>query len=165
MHNESTCATHQALFRERLWNDYHPLPMPAFIVRDFFMSAPKPFQPSPRTWLSKFQDAFAGVYHGIAGQSSFLVHGLAFLVVLVLGVVLQIAAWEWVAVLLVSGLVVTLELVNSALENLARAITVNHDSHIDRALKIASAAVLVAAGVAIIIGLIIFGPPLWKLVS
>ncbi|MBL8852789.1 MAG: diacylglycerol kinase [Planctomycetaceae bacterium] len=129
------------------------------------MSAPTPFQPPPRTWLNKFRDAFVGVYLGVAGQSSFLVHGLAFLAVLVLGVVLHIAAWEWAAVLIVSGLVFTLELVNSALENLARSITVNHDLHIDRALKIASAAVLAAAGVAILIGLIIFGPPLWQLVS
>jgi diacylglycerol kinase len=129
------------------------------------MSDPTPFQPPPRTWLNKFQDAFAGVYLGIVGQSSFLVHGLAFSVVIVLGFVLQIEAWQWAAVLLTSGLVISLELVNSAIENLARATTVQYNAHIDRALKIASAAVLVAAMISIGIGLLVFLHPLWKLLS
>jgi diacylglycerol kinase len=91
-----------------------------------------------------------------------LVHGAAFLAVVVLGGVLRIEAWQWVAVLLASGLVVTLELVNSALENMARAVTIHHDSNIDRALKIASGAVLVAAGVAVAVGMVVFGPLLWR---
>jgi len=136
-----------------------------FLVQEHHMHDPIPFDPPPRTWLNKFQDAFAGVYLGVVGQSSFLVHGLALLAVVVCGLVLQIEDWQWAAVLLASGLVIGLELVNSALENLARAITVNHDSHIDRALKIASAAVLVAAGIAIAIGILVFGPPLWRLIS
>ncbi|MBL8891196.1 MAG: diacylglycerol kinase [Planctomycetaceae bacterium] len=126
---------------------------------------PEAFEPPPRTWLNKFQDAFEGVYLGTAGQSSFIVHGLAFLVVLLLGVTLQIEAWQWTVVLLVSGLVVSLELVNSAIESLARAVTDEYHPCIDQALKIASAAVLIAALVSVFVGLIVFVPPLWKLVG
>lgn len=125
----------------------------------------EPFEPPPRTWLNKFQDAFEGTYLGIVGQSSFIVHGLVFVAVVLLGVTLQIEAWQWTVVLMVSGLVVSLELVNSAIESLARAITDEYHTCIDQALKIASAAVLIASLTAVLVGLIIFIPPLWKLVS
>lgn len=126
---------------------------------------PEPYKPPPRTWINKFQDAFAGIYLGVVGQSSFIVHSWVFVAVVLLGVALRIEAWQWTVVLLVSGSVVSLELVNSAIESLARSITNEYHPSIDQALKIASAAVLIAALTAILVGLIIFLPPLWKLLT
>lgn len=112
----------------------------------------------PRTWRAKFSDAFIGVAWGVAGQSSFLVHSAACIAVVLAGLWLGLEPWQWTAVLLVSGLVVCLELINSAIEALAPAVTQKYDPQIDRCLKIASGAVLVAAGVAVLVGLIVFLP-------
>ncbi len=112
----------------------------------------------PRTWRAKFSDAFIGVAWGVAGQSSFLVHGAACVAVVLAGLWLGLEPWQWTAVILVSGLVVCLEFVNSAIEALAPAVTRQYDPQIDRCLKIASGAVLVAAGVAVVVGLIVFLP-------
>lgn len=112
----------------------------------------------PRTWRAKFRDAFIGVAWGVAGQSSFAVHGVALVAVVLVGLWLGLEPWQWTAVLLASGLVIGLELVNSAIEALAPAVTRQYDPQIDRCLKIASGAVLVAACCAVIVGLIVFLP-------
>lgn len=112
----------------------------------------------PRTWRAKFSDAFIGVAWGVAGQSSFVVHGAACIAVVLAGFWLGLEPWQWTAVLVVSGLVVCLELINSAIEALAPAVTQKYDPQIDRCLKIASGAVLVASGVAVLVGLIVFLP-------
>ncbi len=117
-----------------------------------------PYEVPPRTWRDKFGDAYAGVVLGVVGQSSFYVHGICFAAVLIAGAILQIESWRWVAILLVSGLVLCLELVNSALESMARAVTDTYDSNIDQALKIASGAVLLAAAFAVVVGLAVFMP-------
>jgi diacylglycerol kinase len=105
------------------------------------MADSNPYETPPRTWRDKFADAFAGVALGIVGQSSFYIHGLCFALVLLVGWILRIDGWQWTAVLLASSLVVCLEMVNSALESMARAVTDTYDSNIDQALKIASGAV------------------------
>lgn len=121
------------------------------------------FVHTQRTWKRKFSDAFAGIAIGMRGQSSFAVHGTFLILGIALGCFLQLEAWRWVAFLLTSSLVLCLELINSAIESLAPAITDRIDHRIDCALKIASGAVLVAAIFSVIIGLIVFGPPLWQL--
>jgi len=126
------------------------------------MSDSQPFTPPPRTWVRKFSDAGIGIWWGVCGQSSFLVHGICFAAVALLGLGLGIQAWQWVAVLLASALVMSLELVNSAVETLARAVTDRFDGHLDRALKISSGAVLLAALFAVMVGAVVFLPPIWQ---
>jgi diacylglycerol kinase len=48
---------------------------------------------------------------------------------------------------------------------MARAVTDTYDSNIDQALKIASGAVLVAAGFAVVVGLVVFVPALFQLLG
>jgi diacylglycerol kinase len=129
------------------------------------MSENNPYETPPRTWRDKFADAFAGVALGIVGQSSFYVHGLCFVLVVLVGLMMRLEWWQWTALLLASSLVVCLELVNSALESLARAVTDTYDSNIDQALKIASGAVLLAAGFAVFVGMVVFVPRLLQLLG
>lgn len=119
-----------------------------------------PYQPPRQTWVRKFQCAFHGMVLGMWRQSSFVVHGLAFLVVLGLAAWLGLEPWEWVALLLASALVLVAELFNSALETLAKETTQQYSVHVDRALRIASGAVLLAAIFAAVIGLVVFLPHL-----
>jgi len=119
----------------------------------------------PRTWYHKFRDAFRGCKFGLRWQSSFAVHFFAAALVLLTARVLQVERWEWCVLLICITVVLTAEMVNSALEFLARAITSEVHPEIGRALDTGSAAVLVAAIGASVIGLAVFVPHLWRLAA
>jgi diacylglycerol kinase len=63
---------------------------------------------------------------------------------------------EWYVLLLCITVVLTAETFNSALESMARAITREQNAHLRDALDIGSAAVLVAAIGAALIGILVF---------
>lgn len=117
-----------------------------------------------RTWRDKFRDAFRGVAVGLRGQSSFTVHLLASLAVLLAGLLLRIHLWEWSLLVLCIVVVFVAELLNTSIEWLARAIRDEHDERIGKALDIASAAVLLASFGSVAVGLLIFLPHLLKLI-
>ncbi len=107
-------------------------------------------------WVSKFANALRGVWQGIVGQSSFVVHLSLAAATLVIAVVLRCELWQWCVLGLCIGLVLSLELMNSALESLAKGVCQEENEHVGRALDIASGAVLVVSVIAAVIGLAIF---------
>ena len=86
-----------------------------------------------------------------------IVHFFAAVLVLVTASVLGIdSTAEWCLLVLCITIVLVAEMFNSALESLARAITDQIDPHIGQALNVGSAAVLVAALGASVVGTLIF---------
>ena len=73
---------------------------------------------------------------------------------------LDIARWEWLFVIAAIGLVWFAEAVNTAVERLADAVTLEHHPLIGKAKDVASAAVLIISLTAFVGGILIFGPPL-----
>lgn len=116
-----------------------------------------------RTWREKFRDAFRGVSIGLRGQNSFVVHLLASLAVVVVGVFFRISLLEWSLLSLCIVTVFVAELLNTSIEWLARAIREEHDDRIGKALDVASAAVLLASFGSVSIGVLIFVPHVLKL--
>jgi diacylglycerol kinase len=112
--------------------------------------------PVNRGWIEKFRDAFRGVMIGVQGQSSFRVHIVFAGLVVVAAAALRLGLLPWCALLLCITTVLVAEMFNSALERLAKAIRREYDPMIRDALDIASAAVLVAAVGAAIVGATIF---------
>ena len=114
-------------------------------------------QSKPRhTWVAKFRDAFAGVWLGMRGQSSFTVHLVMAAMVLVCGAAFRVSRIEWCILLLCITIVLAAEMFNSAIEWLARAIDRPNDPHVAGALDIGSAAVLLASIGAATVGTILF---------
>lgn len=111
-------------------------------------------------WIAKFRCAFRGWRLGSYSQTSFGVHYLAALAVIGLALLLECEIWEWCALLLCISVVMMAELMNSALESLARSISPDFNSHIRDALDIASGAVLVVSIGSAVIGCFIFLPKL-----
>jgi diacylglycerol kinase len=110
-----------------------------------------------RTWREKFGDAFHGLKAGVRGQSSFFVHFVMAARVVATGVGLGVdSPAEWGVLIMCITVVLCCEMFNSALESLARAITSEVDPHVGTALDIGSAAVLVAAFGASLVGAAIF---------
>jgi len=115
---------------------------------------------SSRTWSRKFADAFRGLWRAIRTQSSLAVHlGMAGAVVAA-GALFRVSAVEWSLLVFAIGLVLMAEIFNTAIESLARAPGSRQHPRFRDALDMASAAVLLAAITAVVIGLIVFGPHL-----
>ncbi|MHB8953743.1 MAG: diacylglycerol kinase [Pirellulaceae bacterium] len=117
---------------------------------------PGTFVRSPRTWRRKFGDALRGCGLAIRDQQSFRVHLAFVLAVTTAGAVARLQAWQWCAVSLCITLVLVAEMLNTAIEQLAKAVDPNINPHIRNALDTGSAAVLLAAAGAVVIGGIVF---------
>lgn len=108
--------------------------------------------------------AFAGLAWALRTQRNLQVHAMALGSAAALGWWLRIAAWEWCAVLLSSGMVWAAELLNTAVEVLADRVSTAREEPIRIAKDVAAAGVLVSAIAALAVGLVIFAPKLWALI-
>ncbi len=107
-------------------------------------------------WGNKFRCAFRGLGFGIAGQSSFYVHIPVAIAVLVLAALLKCSSIQWCVLILCIALVWSLELMNSAVEFLARGLCDHQNPWVGKALDTAAAAVLVGSMGSAVIGVIVF---------
>jgi len=117
---------------------------------------PEEYQPRKRSWLEKFRETFRGAWLGVRGQSSFYIHFAAAIVVIIAAFFLAVTQVEWYILILCITAVITAEMFNSALEEMAKAVDKNRNQHLANALDISSAAVLVASIGASLIGATIF---------
>ncbi len=108
------------------------------------------------SWGQKFRRAFRGFKLGVRGQSSFFVHFFFTAAVIAAGVAFSVSLAEWCMLTLCVAIVLAAEMFNSGLEHLARAITDEHHPDVGSALDIGSAAVLIAAVGAALVGAMIF---------
>ncbi|MDD4789767.1 MAG: diacylglycerol kinase, partial [Pirellulales bacterium] len=77
--------------------------------------------PSPnRSWLTKFRNAFRGLWVGVARQNSFIVHLLAALAALVAALLLGVTPGKWCVLVIAITVVLVAELFNTALEHMAQ---------------------------------------------
>jgi diacylglycerol kinase len=119
--------------------------------------AEPPAGPKPRrAWRHKFRDAFRGLKRGIRGHSSFSVHFFFGALVITAAAVFQCNIYEWCILLGCIGMVLTTELVNSAIETLFHGLDERTKVRTSAALDIAAGAVLVASMSAVVIGSIVF---------
>lgn len=112
-----------------------------------------------------FIPAWQGCCWALRTQRNLQVHASATVLVLVFGWWLDLAAWEWCAVILAAGLVWAAELLNTALEVLADRVSQQREEPIRRVKDTAAAAVLLAALGALTVGLVVFAPKLWRLLE
>ncbi|WP_346426589.1 diacylglycerol kinase family protein [Bacillus sp. Y1] len=89
------------------------------------------------------------------------IHLFFTMLVVLLGFLLQVSLVEWVFLLLSIGGVISLELINSSIENLVDLVTEEFHPLAKKAKDMAAAAVFIFSMVSIIIGMIIFIPRLW----
>ena len=113
----------------------------------------------------KFAYAFRGVGVAIGGQRSFAVHVPAAIAVVIAGWLLEVSRTEWSLLMFCITLVFAAELFNTALEHLARAITLEEHANIRDGLDVAAGAVLVVAAGASAVGLIVLGTRLVEWLS
>ena len=118
-----------------------------------------------RPWGEKFSDAFRGLQQGIRGESSFFAHFFITAAVILAAIVLDVNLLEWCLLIICITVVLVAEMVNTALESLARAITDEPNPHVGGALDIGSAAVLLASMGASAVGVVVLLEALAKLLG
>lgn len=107
-------------------------------------------------WDRKFATAIRGLKLGIRGHSSFSVHFFFAALVLAGGIILRCSLEQWCLLLLCIGMVLTAELLNSAVETLFRGLDEDTKKRTWPCLDVAAGAVLMASLVAVVVGTVVF---------
>ena len=108
-------------------------------------------------WRS-FGYAFAGIWTGIRKERNMKIHCTALLMVVIAGIAFRITVSEWCICIVLCALVMSLELVNTAVEAVVDLVTEEKKPLAKIAKDTAAGAVLIAAIASVIIGLLIFVP-------
>ena len=111
-------------------------------------------QDNKRKWknrelIASLEFALTGIFTAFKEERNMRKHALSAILAIVAGFLFRISATEWLFLLLSVSLVIAFEIMNSALENVV---------------DLATGAVLVISGFALVTGLMIFVPKLWALV-
>ena len=112
-----------------------------------------------------FGYAFEGIFAGIRGERNMKIHCFAAVCVIVAGVLFHISVTEWCICLVLFGLILSLELVNTASEAVVDLVTEDKKPLAKLAKDTAAGAVLIAAVMAAMAGLLIFVPKLVSLLK
>ncbi len=110
-----------------------------------------------------FPYAFAGIAACIRREQNMKVHCVMTVLVAAAGVILKISPAEWCICLMLCGLIMSLELVNTAVEAVVDLVTEEKKPLAKLAKDTAAGAVLAAAIMAAAVGCIIFVPKLLAL--
>ncbi len=105
-----------------------------------------------------FGYAFEGIFAVIKKERNMKIHCCVMILVLIAGSILQIPIWKWCVCFCLFGLVMALELVNTAVEAVVDLVTEEYKPLAKLAKDAAAGAVLIAAIMAVFAGLAMFVP-------
>lgn len=115
--------------------------------------------------LDSFRYAFAGWWYVLRTQRNSWIHAAISTAVLLLAWALRLGRLEWAILILTIGLVWMAEFINTSLEAIVD-MTMPEPHPLAKVAKdVAAAAVLVGAAAAVLVGLLVLGPPLWEAIS
>ena len=115
--------------------------------------------------LKSFKYAFNGFSTAFKGNPNFTIQFIIAIAVIILSIVLNISKVEWLIISFLIVLVLTLEMINTAIENVSDAITKKENQNIRKAKDLAAAAVLLASVFSAIAGVIVFLPKILDLLN
>ncbi len=115
----------------------------------------------PRFRLISFRFAIEGIIHVLKTQPNARVHAAITIAVVVAGLWLGLSRMEWAILVVMTAVVWVAEFVNTAVEAAVDLVTGEHHPLAKIAKDTAASGVLLAAILAVIVGLLILGPPLW----
>ncbi|MFZ9029113.1 MAG: diacylglycerol kinase family protein [Crocinitomicaceae bacterium] len=108
--------------------------------------------------VKSFENALRGLAQMVRTEKNFQIHIVALVFVTSAGFYFDINKVEWIAIMLISAMVLSAEAINSSIEKLSNHLHPEEHNAIKKVKDIAAGAVLVLAIFAIIIGLTIFVP-------
>lgn len=118
--------------------------------------------------MSSFFKSFVYALKGLRlslGQRSIRLHVASTLAVICLGCLMQLERWEWCVIIICIGVVISAEVMNTAIEQFVDMVSPEFNEKAGRVKDLSAGAVLVAAIMAAIAGAVIFGKHLLDLLS
>jgi diacylglycerol kinase len=113
------------------------------------------------TLVHSFRNAFAGLWYTVRTQRNMRIQLSVLAAVLVLGLYLGLTWLQWAVLALTSGFVLVAEMFNTVAEAALDAATPHYHPLVKVAKDVAAGAVLLTAVIAVGVGLLVLGPPLW----
>ena len=110
--------------------------------------------------ISSFKYAFQGMFSALKTERNLKIHVTIMMLVIIAGIVLKISKIEWIICIILFGLVIGGEMLNSAIETVVDIAMPDINPKAKFAKDAAAGAVLVFAIASAIIGFMIFGPKL-----
>jgi diacylglycerol kinase len=108
--------------------------------------------------VKSFGYALNGLKILLLTQPHAQLHALATVSVLILGKMLHLRRWEWVAIMLCIGMVWMAEALNTALEFLADEVSLEKRERIGKAKDVAAGGVLITAMISVVVAVLV----LWQ---
>lgn len=111
-----------------------------------------------------FRYAFAGIRYAF-GQPNFRIQLSLGIIALILAALFRLPLSEWLALILVSLAVLTLEMLNTVIESVVDLVSPDYHPLAKTAKDVAAGAVLLGAIASLIVGVFIFVPHVWHLLG
>ena len=115
-----------------------------------------------RNRAKSLQYALEGWWYVLRTQKNTWIHAVASLAVVALGFWLGLPRTDWALVIITMTIVWMAEFVNTALEAIVDMTTPEEHPLAKVAKDVSAAAVLLGACAAVLVGILILGPPLWQ---
>lgn len=115
--------------------------------------------------VHSFRHAFRGWFYVLRTQRNAWIHSVIAVVVFFLGLWLKLSLQDWAIIAITTAFVFSAEFINTSIEAVVDLATEEHHPLAKIGKDVGAAAVLVAALAAVLVGLLILGPPLLKKLS
>ena len=110
-----------------------------------------------------FHFALMGIHHAIHSDQNVVIHLIVSCIVIIAGILLGLSSFEMAILGLTMIIVITTEMVNTAIEKVIDLIIQEHHINAKIAKDVASGMVLISAVGAFVVGILIFFPHVIKL--
>jgi diacylglycerol kinase len=111
--------------------------------------------------LRSFGNAFRGFWYVLRTQRNAWIHAVIATLIFFLSLWLRLDSRDWTIIILTTAMVFTAEFLNTAIEAVVDLASPQKHPLAKVGKDVGAAAVLIAALAAVLVGLLIIGPPLW----
>lgn len=108
--------------------------------------------------IKSFLYAYNGLRILLREENNSRIHFVGGAAAITFAIIFDLNVYEWTAIIFSIGLVITIEIINTAIENIADFISPEKNEKVKKIKDLSAAAVLISAGTAFAIGLIVFIP-------
>ena len=115
--------------------------------------------------FTSLRNACIGLKYCFETQRNMVIHALVGSVVVVTGIILKVSPIEMLILITAIASVLVAEAFNTALEKTIDLYTVKRNHLAQTAKDVAAGAVLLTSVYAVVVGLIVLGPPMWQMIG
>ena len=112
--------------------------------------------------LESFRFAFSGLWYALCTQRNTRIHLTIAAIVVALGIWLRLSLTQWAVLTLTIGFVLVSEMLNTVAETLVNLISPGFHPLAKVVKDVTAGAVLLAAIISVIVGLLVLASPLWE---